>query len=525
MAGPLVQLKLDSLRGAYRRESPYRRSALGAVVASSIGMAAWFVVVSIVAFAAPGPYANLVTICCGTAAMIGAFVGGALARPANLIDPRALVFAGVPPRRAAWQSLLSRFVSVPAACAAAAALASALIWAKDPIALLGALVLVVVGVPTLVLLSAAGSLVSTVLEARRTASDVRATALFGAVLLASPIAFALITAPWGTPGRSVMGETTAVLSYTPVGAVWALPDALATEGIVVFGIQLAIALSTLGALVWLWMSFATRLGESLLRDYGARHDVALGAFGTFGRSAAGVIGVRTVTAWLRDPRYRAVNVATVLIPLLVLVPLAIVGVDPHRLALIPVPVIAFFIGFTLHNDMAFDGSAVWLHVTSPMAGVDDRMGRSMPALVFGLPVVVAGSAVSGLLAGDWLSALSVLGISTGLLLGAAGMSSIGSVLHPYPVARPEDSPFSQPVRSWGTAVLWHPVFALIAIAAVAPAVVLAVIGIATGTWWWHVAALGAGVVAGLIVFSIGIRVGGRLFEQRSSEIMAFAVSA
>jgi ABC-2 type transport system permease protein len=189
------------------------------------------------------------------------------------------------------------------------------------------------------------------------------------------------------------------------------------------------------------------------------------------------------------------------------------------------PLLAFFIGWTLHNDLAFDGSAVWMHVTSGMSGLSDRFGRALPTLVFGTVVVVLGALVTWLIVGDWGTILALVGLSLGLLFAATGFSSIGSVLHPYPVARPGDSPFSQPVRSWGSGVFWHPTTGFIAILLMGPSVYAGLVALNGGESWWNLVALGWGVVVGLIVLIVGLTAGARQFERRSSEIMAFAQSA
>ena len=46
---------------------------------------------------------------------------------------------------------------------------------------------------------------------------------------------------------------------------------------------------------------------------------------------------------------------------------------------------ACFLGWSLHNDVAYDRTAIWLHVASGVRGVADRVGRLVPVLIVGIP--------------------------------------------------------------------------------------------------------------------------------------------
>ena len=55
-----------------------------------------------------------------------------------------------------------------------------------------------------------------------------------------------------------------------------------------------------------------------------------------------------------------------------------------------------------------------------------------------------------------------------------------------------------------------------------PSVILAFLGFEFGALW-HFASLGAGLVIGLAVLVLGIAWGGRMFEARGPELLAFAL--
>jgi ABC-2 type transport system permease protein len=161
-------------------------------------------------------------------------------------------------------------------------------------------------------------------------------------------------------------------------------------------------------------------------------------------------------------------------------------------------------------------------VVASIPGWADRVGRLIPALALGILVIGIGAPVCAILAGDWSMLPSLIGVSVCVLLCGLGLSSIMSVRFPYPTVRPGDSPFAQP-QSSATAATWMQSLTVLAIMAlVTPSVILAFLGIEFGALW-HFASLGAGIVIGLAVLVIGIAWGGRMFESRGPELLAFAL--
>lgn len=461
----------------------------------------------------------------GTVAAIASFLAAAWISDTEAVDPRALVMAGRRPGVAAWEALATSFVGIAPLCLLVAIAGYVALWRDDLVALAFAAGGGLVSWVLVITLARLGALAGRASSDRRIAGDVLSVTAIVLLLAASPLVFVVITAPWGSGPGTVVRLVADALAWSPFGGAWSAPAAASLGGIPTAAMQLGIAAATTVLLLVLWGVLGSRQAAGRVgRD---RRDgrLRLGLLGALGRTPAGAIAARTVTYWLRDRRYGVVLVAVVFVPLLALVPLALAGVPTQYLALVPVPILAFFLGWSLHNDLAFDSTALWLHITASMRGRQDRLGRALPTLVVGVVLVLAGSAVTGLITGEWLWALSVLGASLGLLLAATGISSITSVLFPYPVARPGDSPFSQPVRSWGSGVWMHPVTGALAFLIAGPAIAAGVIGIMTGVWWWHLVALGAGLVLGAIMLAIGIVEGGRRYERGSSDLMTFATSA
>jgi len=212
------------------------------------------------------------------------------------------------------------------------------------------------------------------------------------------------------------------------------------------------------------------------------------------------------------------------VPIIVMVPLSLAGVPTEYLWLIPVPLMCLFLGWSLHNDTAYDSTAVWLHVVSGVRGISDRIGRLVPVLIAGVLVIGLGSAVTVFVLNDWRLLPSLLGVSTALLLAGLGVGSITSARFPYPAVKPGDSPFQQPQATGTITALVQSITMIGSLLIALPAVVFAALGILVDPAW-HAASFASGVGLGLLVLVVGVMAGGRVFDRRGPEIVGAAIRA
>ena len=238
----------------------------------------------------------------------------------------------------------------------------------------------------------------------------------------------------------------------------------------------------------------------------------------------GAIAARSITYWLRDARYRVALVIVPIVPTVMILILLVGGVPGRFLVLLPVPIMCFFLAWsTVHNDVAYDNSAIWLHVVSSTAGWADRVGRLIPALALGILVIGIGAPVCATLAGDWSMLPSLIGVSGCVLLvrprtvehhvgalplphGAAGGQPVLAAAVQRDCGRPGCSPSPSLAIMALVVPVGHPGLPRIR---VRRAVAFRVAG--------------AGIVIGLAVLVIGIAWGGRMFESRGPELLAFAL--
>lgn len=522
MVAQLLRLKLQLTLNAFRR-SPWR--LVGLVLAVAIGV--WLVVLAGTGLVAlrlvdPEVTRNLLVLV-GSAVVLGFIVLPLVFGVDDQLDPRAFSLFGLPNRSLSGALLAASLISVPSVVLAVLAVAAVVTWSRSPLPAILAVFSAVLGVLLCALLARIATSVSASLLSSRRAKEVMGVLGLVLIIAVSPAIIALTTVDWQNDGFAVLGRTADILSWTPFGAVWSFPGDAAIGGIVPAIVKLLLTAVTI-ALLWLvWQAFVARLLVAPERVGSARDTAGLGWFDLLPGRPSGAIAARSITYWLRDPRYLVSLVIIPIAPFIFFVPMLVAGVPMNVLALVPLPVMCLFLGWLLHNDLAYDSTAVWLHVASGVRGRADRLGRLFPMLLIGIPLIAVGSTLSILFYGDWDALPSMIGVSTCLLLSGAGIASFVSARFPYPTSLPGDSPFQQP-QVPGSSGLSAQFLSLLGTAVLTvPAAWLAVLGL-VGEPNWNFGALAVGVGTGLLVLVIGILAGGRVFDKRSPEIVGFATS-
>lgn len=365
-----------------------------------------------------------------------------------------------------------------------------------------------------------GSGLAKLLIAPRRAGAVRAIGIL-LLVAALPVVVFVVTQALSAPGGTMAEDASRVLGWTPLGAPMA-GITLAVGGdaggaLLRFGV----AAASLAVLLGLWFPIVRRSLESVARpaDPGSARQ-GLGWFERFPARPDSAIAARVITYWVRDPRYRVALAAVPIAPVLMLVALWVAGVDAQVLALIPLPVILLLLGWSVHNDVSMDSTAVWTHVASGTRGRDDRLGRLAPVLLLGLPLALVGSSVTVTLMGDWRVLPAVIGLNLAVLLVACGSASVFSALMPYPTTRPGDSPFAQPAVSGSGSGLAQSLSMGLAIAFSLPPVWIAATAIGSVSFGMNFFALIFGAGYGLVAVTVGVLVGGRIFDRSAPELLA-----
>lgn len=314
-----------------------------------------------------------------------------------------------------------------------------------------------------------------------------------------------------------------VLADTPLGMLWAAPGHASTTlrdpatAWQLVGISALLVL----ALLIVWLSLIAVKLKPTRRLPGPRRTRVPGWFRHFPSTTGGAIAARSLTYWFRDPRYRAVYAVLPFVLVVTLVALWIGGVPFEYAVLVPLPLMTVLLAWsTSHNDVAYDNTAVWQHIAAQTPGLDDRRGRTVPVLMFGAVLLAVGIPLTVWGHGDLAIAPAFTGLCVALLLGGAGVGSLYSARFPYAAPRPGDQAWETPQAATNQGVVAQGMSVLLVLLCAAPTFGLAALWwIRGGTWGW--AALAVGVVSGVLVYVVGLRAGGRSFDARGPELLAF----
>lgn len=530
----LLRLKLRLLANGFREPGTAVRATFGIVVAG-FGIVLLWTGATLATGLDPVTLHRIVVVV-GALVSLGAFFLPLVTSRGQLLHPRALWLFGFSPLSIAGTLLLTSLVG-PALILVPVALTPLWIWSGD------AAGTAALAVPFIVLegLFAAriGVVIGAVLRHRPAASiliRLLTVLLFVAGLvvlvahLAPTLASLLPGAWWRTvlpfvvalaPLRSpAIAETLGVL---PLGAFWRAPSHEAAGDSALVQQDFGLGALTIVVLLLVWVATLAYQLRPTRRRPRARVALVPGWFRRLPSTPVGAVAARSFTYWARDPRYRVALVLLPVVPVVTIFSFSIVGIPLSVSSLLPLPIIVLLLAWgTLHNDVAYDSTGIWSHLAAQTRGVHDRIGRMLPVLAMGVPVVLLGTPLTAWAHGDPLVAPAVFGVCTALLLGGIGVSSLISARFPYPATRPGDAPFQQPQVpgvSGSGIQFWSIVLILVVASPAIAASVLYVLGM-PGPWNWI--ALVAGVVAGGVMFVIGIRGGGALYDRRAPELLEFA---
>ncbi|MER7797633.1 hypothetical protein [Microbacterium sp. NPDC096154] len=520
MAAYILRLRFDLLVGALRGTASHAISrAAGLLVLGAIAALACAGTLTLVETPAPVAFALLVLA--GSAVTLTFAAGPVVAGAVDPLDPRRFGVLGMQPSPLAWILAGAGFISVPAIAVLAFDISAAIVWAAHGVPAIVSVLAAVLHAATCVLLARLSmAFGSAVLRTRRT-RELSGLFVLGILVVLVPVIVFLSSLEWRGRVPSALATAAEVLAVTPLGAAAAFPGALALDDGRAAWFAALVAVGTLALAAFGWRRVVERALTTIDNPAEARGRGGLGWFALVPGTPGGAIAARGLVYWLRDSRY-LVNIAIIPIAgLLPAVPLLIAGVPAPVVALVPVPIMALFFGWLPHNDVAYDSSAVWMHIASGVRGLADRVGRLVPVTVIAVPVLAIAIPIATAVYGRWAVLPAIAGVAACLFLTGLGLSSIASVLAPYAVSRPGDSPFQQPQRSDSTGVAAQAVVMIGAIALSAPALWLGWSTVTEGvehavTTMWTGLGIGIGVLLACVA------IGSWLFERRQDRTMAFA---
>ncbi|KQQ65748.1 hypothetical protein [Microbacterium sp. Leaf320] len=521
MAAHVLRLRAALLIGSLRGERRVRTLIMLAVIV---------VLTSVVCAAvlslddAPVAVARTVIVLGSAALLLGFLVGPILVGAVDQLDPRRFAVFGVDERQMPWILALASFISVPSLALLAVNISVCVVAIRLGAPWLLAVSMSFVSLMSTILAARVGMAVNALVLPERRSRELTALFALAVIVIAFPVAVFLASLKWDGEVPAAVGTLAAAVGVTPFAASSRFLFSFATDDNTGAWISGVVAFATAAVLWALWTWLVRRLLTTTERPVTSRERSGLGWFGLLPSNAFGAIASRSLVYWLRDRRYIMNLIVVPVAGVLTVLPLLVAGVPLEIAALVPVPVMALFFGWLPHNDVAYDSTALWTHVASGVRGVPDRLGRLVPVVLVAVPVLAISVPLTLLWIDDWRLLLPLTGLGASLLLSALGFSSIVSVIAPYAVSRPGDSPFQQPQRPTSRGAYGPAAAFLGAIVVSIPTIWLLVLTMLEGSQFAP-ATFWAGIATGLVVLAVGVTVGGRIFERGGERLMEFVETA
>jgi ABC-2 type transport system permease protein len=514
----IVGLKWQLLRNGLRRSTP---QLVGLILGGLYGLSVLVVAATgliTLRFAVPSDAARTVVIIGGSALTLGWAVFPVIAYGIDeTLDPARFATFAVPRRQLVLGLLVSSLVSVPAAVTTILGLATVITWSRSVLAVLVAPVAAAVAVLTCVALSRVTSTAFSSMSQRRRGRE------------AVPVLVLLLSVGLGVVGSSIMKRLSTpgllphvadVLGWTPLGLAWAAPADIVDGATRTGLLRLFLAVIVLAAALLAWdllLRSALENPRGATSERAVTRDAGLGWFARMPATPAGAVAARSLTSWRRDPRYISSVALMLLLPLGLLLPPLSGGSNLWSLAMAPTA--GFLLGWSMHNDIAYDGTAFWTHVATGVSGRADRIGRLAPTAMAASALLPAYATLGCALTGRWSLWPALLGVGVGFLLTGFGVANVMSALKPYPVPGPGENPFGAPPGSSALTVVIQAVAGTAVFVLNLPLVAIG-IGALTGRVWMGWLCLGLAVVLGSAALGLGTWWGARIYERRAPDLLA-----
>lgn len=520
MVAHVLRLRIALLVGAFRGGAGRAaRVTIGLVLLVAATVAACWALISLQGDSSGVLFA--VTVLGGAALTLGFALAPVVVGADDPLDPRRFAVLGLAHSRLSLALALAGIISIPVAFLLAVAITGAVVWGHQGSTALAGTVSVVLGAGTCILAARVFMALAALFVPERRSRELTGVFALVVVVVVVPVAVFLASLEWDGAVPPALADAVDVLAVTPLGAAWAIPGRVAAgEGA---ASTIAVAVATFALLAVAWWALVRRLLTATSRPASGRERAGLGWFGVAPGTPGGAIAARSLLYWSRDRRYLMNVIVIPIAAAVTVVPLVVAGVPLEIAILVPVPFAALFLGWLPHNDVAYDSTAIWMHIASGARGLSDRVGRLVPILLVGLPLLAVAIPLVLSVHGGWALLPALTGVSLSLFLSALGLSSISSVLAPYAVSRPGESPFQQPQRSGSGGAIAQALVMVGAIVVTAPVL-----------WWaWEAlqgdeesatTALWGGIGIGVGVLVVGVAVGSVLFERRGGRLMEFAES-
>lgn len=517
MVAHLVRLKLTLLRNGLRR-SPWQLVGLAFGALYALGIIGALVMALVFLRNQPTELAATAVVLGGAVAIIGwAIIPVMISGTDMTLDPARFTTFAIPLKKMLPGLALGGLIGIPGIATVLVSLATVATWWHGVLPAVAALVGALLGVLTCVVVSKVTTTATASLASSRRFKDVSAIAFMVPLVLLGPIIAGVTRGI--VESSAFLPELARTLAWTPLGAPWGLAADVTAGNYGQAALKLLIAAATIGVLSWLWKTLMQQaLVTPPYSGSSKRKGSKLGLLGLFPATPTGAVTARALTYWLRDPRYSG---SLVVIPLLPVV-LVFSGAQSGEFGALAIlaPLCAFILAWSISADVSYDNTAFALHLATGVSGRADRLGRALACLLFSLPTVLIFAFGYAVLADSWAMLPGLLGLSLGILFSGLGLASLVSARYTTPVPLPGDSPFKKPPGNMGQTLLVQFGGMAVLFVLVLPEVGLLIAELVTGNSALGWLNLILGPVLGLVLFVVGVRIGGKWLDARGPELLA-----
>ncbi len=463
-------------------------------------------------------FARTVTVLAGAALVVGWTILPVLTSGIDqTVEPARLATFPIPLNTLVLSLAISGLLGVPGIVTLIAALATAATWWEYPLAALAAIVCAVIGVLTCVIGSRMLVALSSRIGSGRRVREAKGILIFIPLLMLGPIILWLSQVL--RDATDLLPRIANVVSFTPFGAIWAVPGDIASGDPARAGLEFLIGIATLAVFLLLWRwGLARALETSSHATVSQASSRGLGLFGVFAGTPSGAVAARALTYWMRDPRYAQSLITVPLVPVMVFF---YAGGNGNLAALNAVaPIIAVLLSMSIYTDVSYDNTAFALHLQTGVSGRADRVGRVIALAAFAVPICLVLAVASVWVSNTWEILPGLLCITIGILLTGFGVSSLVSGRFVFMVPAPGESPFtSKPGGGISLLLSTFATWSVVGILAL-PEVVLAVVGFVLDIAVLGWVSLMVGITLGSALLVFGIRQGGAILDRRGPELLA-----
>ena len=430
MVATLLSLRWASLRHNLRRE-PWRAVLLGLGLLWCLALLPTIVMSGFYLGMMRREWAETSLTLAGTVFTLGwLIIPVILPSLDDTLDVERFAGLGINARRLAPGLLVASLVGLPTLVAGVVTLVPVVTWlrAGEPGAVAVALVAAPLGWAICLLGARAAAVTTRRVLATRAAR--RASALVAGAVFVALAAGAKWVADQGLElALEKLPDIPNLLGWTPLAATWAAPIAAARGEWGGVAGRLAVAAVAVALAAWWWTramdrwltappprsGMARRRRDGILGRVTPAPDGQGGAAvrddRRHGWAAVSTIARRTARSWATDPRYLASLGSAVALPaVLALLAWMVLGSTDQVFVVVGV-VMAGSLGWGRHNEVAYDGTALWLHVTAAVPGWADRLGRALGTAVWAVPFIALVAAGGTVAAGNGHLAPAVTGTS------------------------------------------------------------------------------------------------------------------